>query len=62
MLQVNDGTVVFKNPRPHHAIPKQTHRHLVAAFNKLLSTMTHTQRMKVQQETEALWILINTSF
>jgi hypothetical protein len=62
MLQVNGNTVVYNNNKPHHAIPKQNHRQLVSSFNAILSAMSHTQRMKVEKETEALWVLINTSF
>ena len=62
MLQVINNEVQFTNNKPHHSTPKQTQRELVRSFNTVLSTMTPTQRAKVQRETEALWILINTSF
>lgn len=63
MLQINEqGEVKHSNTRPHFTVQKQSRKQLVEAFNNVLSTMTHTQRVKVQTETEALWIFINTSF
>jgi hypothetical protein len=56
------GQVLFNNIKPHHAVTKANKRQLVDSFNKILSTMTHSQRQKVEKETEALWVLINTSF
>ena len=63
MLRVNEhGEVKHNNARPHHGIQRQNHKQLIDAFNNILSTMTHNQRAKVQAETEALWVLLNTSF